>query len=283
MIPLFLTEIKNIDTYIAEFVDHIVAFIPSLITAIAIFIGGIIAIKILRKAITRILSTRDIDSTFLKFILDVCTWIIRAMLFIAIIQQLGVETSSFVAALGAAGLAVGLSLQGSLSNFAGGLLIVLFKPFRVGDTIEAQGQSGTVLSIQIFSTQLLTGNNQVVYLPNGTLSNNTIKNFSQEPLRRAEIALSVSYSSDLKLVKEVIHSVIDQDQKILKTPAPSIEIKDLAENAIIINVQLWSERAHHGTMVSDFYENVKSAFESSGIHIPFPQRELHIRANEKLN
>lgn len=277
MIPLFLTEIKNLDTYIAEFVDHIVAFIPNLFTAVVIFIGGIIAIKILRKAITRILSTRDIDPTFLKFILDVCTWIIRAMLFIAIIQQLGVETSSFVAALGAAGLAVGLSLQGSLSNFAGGLLIVLFKPFRVGDHIEAQGQAGTVLSIQIFSTQLLTGNNQVVYLPNGTLSNNTIKNFSQEPLRRAEIVLSVSYKSDLKMVKDVIHSVIDRDQKILKTPAPGIEVKDLADNAVILNVQLWSERGNHGAVVSDFYENIKSAFEKTNIDIPFPQREIHIK------
>lgn len=281
MIPLFFTEIKNLDTYIAGFVDHLVAFIPNFITAVTIFIGGIIAIKILRKAITRILSTRDIDPTFLKFILDVCTWIIRAMLFIAIIQQLGVETSSFVAALGAAGLAVGLSLQGSLSNFAGGLLIVLFKPFRVGDYIEAQGQAGTVQSIQIFSTQLLTGNNQVVYLPNGTLSNNTIKNFSQEPLRRAEIALSVSYNSNLKQVKDVILSVIDGDQKILRAPAPAIEIKDLSENGVVLNIQLWSERGNHGAVVSDFYENIKTAFDAASIDIPFPQRELHIKSNEK--
>lgn len=272
MTPLFLSQIKNLDTYIAQFVDHIVAFIPNLLWAILIFVGGIIAIKILRKAITRILSTREIDPTFLKFILDVCTWIIRAMLFIAIIQQLGVETSSFVAALGAAGLAVGLSLQGSLSNFAGGLLIVLFKPFRVGDQIEAQGQSGTVLSIQIFSTQLLTGNNQVVYLPNGTLSNNTIKNFSQEPLRRAEIALCVDYNNDLKLVKGIILSVIDRDQKILKTPAPRIEVKDLSENGVVLNVQLWSDRVHHSAVVSDFYENIKVAFDNAKIVIPSPKK-----------
>jgi small conductance mechanosensitive channel len=272
MIPLFLTQIKNLDAYIAEFVDHLVNFIPNFLTAIVIFVGGIIAIKILRKAITRILSSREIDPTFLKFILDVCTWIIRAMLFIAIIQQLGVETSSFVAALGAAGLAVGLSLQGSLSNFAGGLLIVLFKPFRVGDYIEAQGQGGTVQSIQIFSTQLLTGNNQVVYLPNGMLSNNTIKNFSQEPLRRAEIALSVGYNSDLKLVKQIIHSIIERDQKILIAPAPRIEVKDLSENAVVLNVQLWSDRGHHAAVVSDFYENIKVAFENAKIEIPSPKK-----------
>jgi small conductance mechanosensitive channel len=127
------------------------------------------------------------------------------------------------------------------------------------------------------------GNNQVVYLPNGTLSNNTIKNFSQEPLRRAEIALSVSYSSDLKQVKEIIRSVIERDQKILRTPAPGIEVKDLAENAVVLNVQLWSERGNHGAMVSDFYENIKTAFEASGIDIPFPQREIHLKDGKKTD
>jgi small conductance mechanosensitive channel len=282
MIPLFFIDTDKVDYFFDWAIKTVINFIPNLIWAIIILIGGIIAIKILRKAITRIMTSRDMDPTFLKFVLDVSTWIIRAILFIAIIEKLGVQTTSFVAALGAAGIAVGLSLQGSLSNFAGGLLIVIFKPFRVGDTIEAQGQSGTVQSIQIFSTQLLTGNNQVVYLPNGTLSNNTIKNFSQEPLRRAEIALSVSYSSDLKQVKEIIRSVIERDQKILRTPAPGIEVKDLAENAVVLNVQLWSERANHGAMVSDFYENIKTAFEASEIDIPFPQRELHIKSGEKM-
>jgi small conductance mechanosensitive channel len=283
MIPLFITEIKNLDTYIAEFVDHIVFFIPNLLVALVFLIVGIIAIKIFRKVMTRLMTTRDVDPTFLKFILDACTWIFRVVLLLMIVEQLGVKTTSLMALLGTIGIAVGLSLQGSLSNFAGGLLIILFKPFRVGDYIEAQGQGGTVQSIQIFSTQLLTGNNQVVYLPNGTLSNNTIKNFSQEPLRRAEIALSVSYSSDLKQVKEIIRSVIERNQKILRTPAPGIEVKDLAENAVVLNVQLWSERGNHGTIVSDFYEDIKTAFEASGIDIPFPQREIHFKDGKKTN
>lgn len=283
MLPLFFSEIANLDVYIERLFIHVVDFIPSLLKALLILTVGIIAIKIFRRIMTRIMTSREMDPTFLKFVLDVCTWIFRATLIVAIIQQLGIETTSLVALLGTIGIAVGLSLQGSLSNFAGGLLIVLFKPFRVGDTIEAQGQTGTVQSIKIFSTQLLTGNNQVVYLPNGTLSNNTIKNFSQEPLRRAQIALSVSYNTDLKKVKEVIRAVIESDQKILTAPAPSIEIKDLAENAVILNIQLWSERAHHSAIISDFYENIKTAFENNSIEIPFPQREVHIDNKNKTS
>jgi len=283
MIPLFIEnlEISKVDILINRLVTRVVDFIPNLLWAIIIFIGGIIAIKILRKAITRIMTSREMDPTFLKFVLDVSTWIIRATLFIAIIGQLGVETTSLMALLGTIGIAVGLSLQGSLSNFAGGLLIVLFKPFKVGDYIEAQGQAGTVNSIQIFSTKIITSTHQVVYLPNGTLSNNTVKNFSQEPLRRADITLSVSYNSDLKKVKDVITKIITSDVKALTSPAPSIEIKDLADNAVILNVMIWTERANHGGLVSDFYENIKLAFENEGIQIPFPQRDIHIVGGEK--
>ncbi|MFD2601842.1 mechanosensitive ion channel family protein [Flavobacterium suzhouense] len=273
MLPLFFSEIANLDVYIERLFIHVVDFIPSLLKALLILTVGIIAIKIFRRIMTRIMTSREMDPTFLKFVLDVCTWIFRATLIVAIIQQLGIETTSLVALLGTIGIAVGLSLQGSLSNFAGGLLIVLFKPFRVGDYIEAQGQGGTVQSIQIFSTQLLTSNNQVVYLPNGTLSNNTIKNFSQEPLRRAEILLSVSYNSDLRIVKEAIQSVINSDNKILLTPKPGIEVNNLTENGIIMKVLLWSERSNHSSMVSDFYENIKTAFENSGIEMQLPHKE----------
>lgn len=274
-------EIDKLDVFINRTVTSVVDYLPSLLKALVIITLGILLIKVMRRIVTGLMTKQDIDPTFLKFVLDVCTWIFRVMLLIAVIEQLGIATTSFVAALGAAGLAVGLSLQGSLSNFAGGLLIVLFKPFRVGDYIEAQGQAGTVSSIQIFSTRIITSTNQVVYLPNGTLSNNTIKNFSQEPLRRADIILSVSYGSDLKFVKDTIYSVIRKDSRILAEPAPAIEIKDLAENSVELAVMAWSERADHGAVVSDFYENIKLAFEQAGIKIPYPQRELYITAAEK--
>lgn len=279
MISLF--SINKLDEFVEGFITVLLNYIPNVIGAAITLIIGLIIIKVFRRIITGLMTKRNMDPTFLKFVLDVFTWIFRGMLFIAIIGKLGVETTSFVAALGAAGIAVGLSLQGSLSNFAGGLLIILFKPFRVGDTIEAQGQSGTVNSIQIFSTRIITSNNQVVYLPNGTLSNNTIKNYSQEPLRRAEIILSVAYTSNLKQVKEVLQGVIESDPKILRTPAPGIEVKNLAENAVTLAVQIWAERADHGAMVSDFYENTKTAFENAGIEIPFPQRDVHLKTLQK--
>jgi len=283
MISLFIENVKisNLDILINRLVTRVVDFIPNLLIALTILIGGIIAIKIFRKVITRLMTTKNIDPTFLKFILDACTWIFRVVLLLLIVEQMGVKTTSLMALLGTIGIAVGLSLQGSLSNFAGGLLIILFKPFKVGDYIEAQGQAGTVNSIQIFSTRIITSTHQVVYLPNGTLSNNTVKNFSQEPLRRADISLSVSYNSDLKKVKDVITKVITSDVKALTSPAPSIEIKDLADNAVILNVMIWTERANHGGLVSDFYENIKVAFENEEIQIPFPQRDIHIVSGEK--
>lgn len=276
MKPLF--AVQHIDEYIDRLYIKVTDFIPNFLTAIAILITGIILIKIFRKVITRIMNRKeDMDPTALKFILDVCTWIFRALIFVTIIQQLGVETTSFVAAIGAAGLAVGLSLQGSLSNFAGGLLIILFKPFRVGDYIEAQGHAGTVNSIQIFSTRITTSTNQVVYLPNGTLSNNTIKNFSQEPLRRADILLRVGYNNDLKEVKDVLYTIIKSDSKVLSNPTPNIEVKDLAESFISLNVMIWTERENHGTVVSDFLENAKAALQKAKIEIPNPQRDIHIK------
>ena len=273
-----LFALEELDVLLDRFLIRTVDYIPNILWAIATLVIGIIIIKVFRRVITTLMQNKEMDPTFLKFVLDVFTWIFRVMLFISIIGKLGVETSAFLTALGAAGLAIGLSLQGSLSNFAGGLLIVLFKPFRVGDYIEAQGQSGTVNSIQIFSTRIITSNNQVVYLPNGTLSNNTIKNFSQEPLRRAELFINVSYGANLRQAKEILLRVIKSDSRILNDPAPGIEIKDLAENAVIMTVHLWSARADHGAVVSDFYENTKAAFDDAGITIPFPQRDVHIRA-----
>lgn len=268
---------KFFDKYADILGLKIANFLPNLATAIGILVAGLLAIKFIRKFITRIITTRpDHDPTLLKFVLDVSTWILRILLFVTIIDQLGVGTTSFAAILGAGAVAIGLSLQGSLSNFAGGLLIILFKPFRVGDYIEAQGQGGTVSSIQIFSTRLITSNNQVVYLPNGTLSNNTIKNFSQEANRRAEILLNVSYHNNLKEVKDIIFNVIKGNDKILQSPAPGFEVRALNESSVQIAVYLWSERPKYSAMVSDFYENIKVAFEQGNIELPASQPALNI-------
>lgn len=268
---------QAIDRYIDILVVRVVDYIPNLLWAIAILIIGLLGIKFMRNFITRIMTARpEHDPTLLKFILDVCTWALRILLFVVIIGKLGIETTSFAAIIGAGAVAIGLSLQGSLSNFAGGLLIILFKPFRVGDYIEAQGQGGTVSSIQIFSTRLITSNNQVVYLPNGTLSNNTIKNFSQEANRRAEILLNVSYHNNLKQVKDIVFDVIKGNDKILQSPAPGFEIRALNESSVQIAIYLWSERPKYSAMVSEFYESIKVGFEQGGIELPSSQPALNI-------
>lgn len=256
------------------------AFWPNLLSAILTLFVGIVFIKIFRTIMMRLINRKRFDATLLKFLMDVLIWTFRALLFVSVITKLGVETSVFVAAIGAAGLAIGLSLQGSLSNFAGGLLIILFKPLRVGDYIEAQGESGTVVAIFIFSTKIITPNNQSVYIPNGALSNGIVRNFSKEMTRRTDITLSVNHNSELHLVKSIIQNVIKADKRILEQPEPLVLIKDLTSEAMLLSVFAWTANADFGLVVSDFYENIKKAFKEHQVDIPALKREIVI---EKRN
>lgn len=259
------------------------AFWPHLLSAIITLVAGLIIIKVFRKLMVRLIDRKRLDPTLLKFVMDVAIWTFRALLFVSIITKLGVETSVFVAAIGAAGLAIGLSLQGSLSNFAGGLLIILFKPMRVGDYIEAQGESGTVAAIFIFSTKIITPNNQSIYMPNGALSNGIIRNYSKEMTRRTDITLSVNHKSELQQVKAIILDVIKADKRIFNNPEPMILIKDLTSEAILLSVFAWTSTADFGFVVSDFYENIKRAFREEGIDIPTSKREIVIEKAVTLN
>lgn len=264
----------QVEMYINRFFTAVSHFIPNLIAAILTLIIGLFIIRLFRRFINSLMVKRDIDPTLLKFVMDVVTWIFRVLLFVSVITKLGVETTSFVAAIGAAGLAIGLSLQGSLSNFSGGLLIILFKPFRVGHYIEAQNEAGTVQAIQIFSTKILTPENNVVYLPNGILSNGTIRNLSTEPLRRAEIVLSVDYATSLKLVRDTLEGIMADDSRILKDPLSLVQVRELTETAVKLTVLLWTSRAEYGDVVSDFYEQVKVRFEQEGIRANPPYQVL---------
>lgn len=260
-----------------------IAFWPHLLSAVLTLVIGIIVIKIFRKIMMRLIDQKRFDATLLKFIMDVLVWTFRALLFVSVITKLGVETSVFVAAIGAAGLAIGLSLQGSLANFAGGLLIILFKPLRVGDYIEAQGESGTVAAIFIFSTKIITPNNQSVYMPNGALSNGIIRNFSKEMIRRTDITLSVNHNNELHQVKSIILDVIKSDKRILNSPEPLILVKDLTSEAMLLSVFAWTSNADFGFVVSDFYENIKKAFREHQISIPALKREVIIQTPDIQN
>lgn len=213
---------------------------------------------------------RNLDPTLTKFLADILLWALRILLFVTFISNLGIETSSFVAILGAMGLAVGLSLQGSLSNFAGGMLIIVFKPFKVGDTIEAQGVIATVLEIQIFVTKMLTGNNQTVFVPNGALSNGTIINYSMQGERIADLTFSVSYDSDIKKAKDILLEVLNKNPKVLQKPAPEVFVKNLSASSVDFAVRPWAKNANYGAVFSETLEDCKTALDQAGISVqPF--------------
>ncbi len=263
-------EISSLNDYITGFVRILIDYSPKLISALIILFIGLYAIRFINRLAKKIMIKRELDPTLSKFLADSLLWALRVLLFVTFISKLGIETSSFVAILGAAGLAIGLSLQGSLSNFAGGMLIILFKPFRVEDTIEAQGVIGTVKEIQIFVTKLITANNQTIFIPNGILSNGVITNYSVEGMRRADLVFALSYDTNLQQAKEIVTSVMDAHPKILKTPEATVSVKSLTDNAIQLAIRPWAKNEDFATVSSDILENCKTAFDEAGIAIqPF--------------
>ncbi|OYU84101.1 MAG: mechanosensitive ion channel protein [Flavobacterium sp. BFFFF2] len=255
----------TLDSYWDDFVKLLLSYSPKVVSALIILIIGIYAIRFTNRMVKKIMLRRDFDPTLSKFLADSLIWSLRVLLFITFISKLGIETSSFVAILGAAGLAVGLSLQGSLANLAGGVLIILFKPFRVNDTIEAQGVVGQVIEIQIFVTKLLTASNQTVFIPNGGLSNGTIINYSLEGKRRADLNIVLAYSADLHLAKQRLMAVMNEHPAVLQDPAPSLVVQDLSETGIHVVLRPWALNADFGKVSSEVLEQSKTALDLAEI------------------
>ena len=266
-----------ITRYWDYFTTVLMEYSPRLISATIIFVIGWTAIKLIKKLITSVMTKREMEPTLSKFLADILIWTLKILLFVTVISRLGVENSSFVAIIGAAGLAIGLSLQGSLANFAGGVLIIMFKPFKVGDFIEAQSVMGTVKQIQIFVTQLSTVDNQTIFVPNGALSNGTIINYTFATTRRADLTIGISYSSNIKLAKELALEVMLNHPKVLEDPKPIVLVRDLADSSIDLAVRPWSKLEDFFEMRSDILEQIKLKFDENGISIPFPQRDVHIK------
>ncbi|MNX48549.1 Small-conductance mechanosensitive channel [compost metagenome] len=258
---------EQLSDYTTKIVDILVNYSAKLISAFLILFVGIYAIRFINRIITKVMVQRNLDPTLTKFLSDILIWALRILLFVIFISKLGIDTSSFVAILGAMGLAVGLSLQGSLSNFAGGMLIILFKPFKVGDTIEAQGVIATVSEIQIFVTKMLTANNQTVFVPNGALSNGTIINYSMQGERRADLTFAVSYDSDIKKAKDILIDVLNKNPKVLKKPAPEVFVKNLTTSAVEFAVRPWAKNVNYGAVFSETLENCKTALDEAGISV----------------
>ena len=258
---------NQLTDYANTFITVLVDYSPKIISAFVILFIGLYAIRLINRFIRKLMIKRDLDPTLTKFLADILLWVLRVLLFVTFISNLGIETSSFVAILGAMGLAVGLSLQGSLSNFAGGMLIILFKPFKVHDTIEAQGVIGTVSEIQIFVTKLITANNQTIFVPNGALSNGNIINYSLQKIRRADLTIAISYDTDIKKVKEIITAILKNNPKVLQTPAAEVSVKNLTDNAIQLAVRPWANNEDYGVVFSETLESCKLAFDTAGIVI----------------
>ena len=247
----------NNEIFSGQLGTFIIDYSIKIAIALFILIVGLWFTSFITKTAKKIMVKRNVEITLTNFLGNIIFWTLRVMLFITVISKLGVETSSFVAILGAAGLAVGLSLQGSLSNFAGGILIILFKPFKVGDTIEVQGEQGKVSEILIFSTKIITSNNQVVYIPNGILSNGKIKNYSQLATRRVDIEIITDYTSDVSDIKNKIGAIIQQHPKVLKTPKAEVFINNFTDSAVHFTARVWVENANHMQVKSDILEQTK--------------------------
>ncbi|MCW2117852.1 mechanosensitive ion channel family protein [Flavobacterium sp. 7A] len=254
-----------ITSYGSTIIKEIIEYSPKLISAFIILFVGLYAIRIINRLVRKIMLKRKIEVTLTKFLGDILLWAMRVLLFVTFISKLGIETSSFVAILGAMGLAVGLALQGSLSNFAGGMLIIIFKPFKDGDFIEAQGMVATVSDIQIFTTKLITPNNQIVFIPNGILSNGIITNYSIQGNRRADLTFSISYESNIKQAKDLIMDILNSNPKVLQDPKPEVFVKNLTDSAVELAVRPWANKADFGAVFTETLESCKNAFDQAGI------------------
>ena len=228
------------------------------------------------SALTTVLQKRHADAMLTGFLSSLASTLLRILLLLSVAGMLGIETTSFIALIGAAGLAVGLALQGSLANFAGGVLILFLRPFRAGDYIEAQGIAGTVESILIFHTVLRTADNKTIIMPNGSLSNGSITNYSSKPTRRVDINVGIGYEDDLKKAREILLGLAAADERVLKDPAAVVYMTSLGENSVNLSLRMWTISADFWGVFFTVQEQMKEAFDREGINFPYPQRTVHI-------
>jgi len=248
---------------------------PKLLLTLVTLVIGLWVINRFVNTLDRTLK-KSVDPTLMRFFHNLLSIGLKVLLFISIASMVGIETTSFIAVLGAAGLAVGLALQGSLANFAGGALILMFKPFKVGDLIEAQGFIGTVKEIQIFNTIINTADNRRVIIPNGALSNNSLININVESTRRVDMLFGIGYGDDINKAKAVLERLAKEDDRVLQQPEPTIALSELADSSVNFVCRLWVNTPDYWGVFFDMHEKVKKAFDEEGISIPFPQQDVHI-------
>ncbi len=247
-----------------------------IIAAVAILIIGRLVVGILTGIIRRLMSRGKVDETLTKFVVSLTRIALMTFVFIAAIGALGVETTSFIAIIGAAGLAVGFALQSSLANFASGVMLIIFRPFKAGDFVEAGGTTGSVESIQIFSTVLKTPDNKKIIVPNSNITGGNITNYSAMDTRRVDMVFGIGYGDDIKKAKETLEQIVTADSRVLKDPAPTIAVSELADSSVNFIVRPWVKTADYWGVFFDVTEKVKLTFDELGISIPFPQQDVHM-------
>jgi small conductance mechanosensitive channel len=270
------TNIDQVGQLWAQAQDIVTVWGLKVIAAIAIFIIGRWIARGLRTIVRRMMEKSNADPIIIGFVGSITYIALLAFVIIAALGQLGIQTTSFIAILGAAGLAVGLALQGSLANFAAGFLMIIFRPFKVGDFIEGAGVSGVVEAIQIFTTTLKTGDNKTIIIPNAKLSGDNIINYSAQETRRVDMTVGVAYDADLAHVKSVLNDIISKDERIRADPAPKVAVAELADSSVNFVVRVWTKTADYWGVKFDMTETIKNRFDAEGIGIPFPQHDIHI-------
>lgn len=266
----------NIDQVIQKVWELVTIYGIKAIAAIAILVIGRWVAKILSNVVRGMMRKANVDQTLRRFAAGLVYIALMAFVVLAALSQLGIQTTSFIAVLGAAGLAIGLALQGSLANFAAGFLMIIFKPFRVNDYIEGAGTAGTVEEIQIFTTTLKTPDNKTVIIPNAKLTSDNIINWTVKGTRRVDLVFGIGYEDDIDKAKAVIKEVMSKDERILKDPAPQVAMVELADSSVNFVVRPWVNAGDYWSVYFDMTENVKKAMDANGISIPFPQRDVHI-------
>jgi len=265
--------------------DQLVTFLKSpafwvivknVIFALIIFIVGKWIASLIRKSIIKVMVRQKVDSTLVGFLSNLVYFLLLIFVVLAALNRLGIQTTSLTAILAAAGFAIGLALQGGLANFAAGVLMLIFRPFKIGDYVEAGGTAGVVEEIQIFTTQMRTPDNQTIIVPNAQITGGNIVNYSTKPTRRVDLVVGCGYGDDLSKVKQVLEEIVAQDDRVLAEPAPQIAVSELGDSSVNFVVRPWVNAADYWSVYFDITETVKRRFDEAGINIPFPQRDVHI-------
>jgi small conductance mechanosensitive channel len=257
-------------------VDGVARYGVSILAAIIILVVGLWVAKKVKACFVQVLQKKEVDPTLVGFFSSLLYGALAVFVVIAAISKLGIQTTSFVAVIGAAGLAVGLALQGSLSNFASGVLLILFKPFQAGDFIKAGGEAGVVVEVGILTTELKTPDNVKIIMPNSSILGGAITNISAHPTRRVDMVVGVGYGDDLNKAKQIMEDILEADERVLKDPAVTIAVSNLGESSVDFVVRPWVKSADYWALKFDFTKAVKEKFDAEGVSIPFPQRDIHV-------